>query len=500
MKNRDYLFIWRARLLEKLYSFSVIYGLITLVISCVIIIYSGYYFRVLIYIFIYSSLLFATYRKGLSYTVKVYWLIAISFSIALIILTLEGDLTVGLIWIVFGAFLAVTLLEKRHYIGVMLFGAVIIGLWYLNFFYEFLEPLRHLGGIHLYLRYTNSMVFLLAGIIYVNNHLIKNIAKSLESESRVRRELHKEKITIKNTNDSLVDKIAEIDRLKGKLEVINSKLTDKVEEQKLGIKDTMAELKSEIVKHRRTERELIKVQEELLLTLDKEKALNEMKSKFIAMISHEYRTPLTVLSNSAYLLDKYYESNAKERFYDSLEKVNYSVKVMTSLLEEVIRFGNSDINERENEIVEFDVINQIETVISFFEHQDSKKYNIAIEAQEKPFFIKTDARKLRLILNNLIKNAITFSKDKIDVSINIVKVGHNINIIISDKGIGITEADSKNLFEPFYRGENTIGKSGMGLGLPIAKRYAESLNGDIVFDSQKDKGSNFTIILPNDLD
>jgi signal transduction histidine kinase len=492
--------VWRARLLEKLYSFAVIFGSITFVVAGIITISNGYYIQILLYTLAYIVAIYATYKKGLNYNAKVYSLIFVAFWIALTVLILEGDLTVGLIWIVFGTFLAITFFDRKKYLKVLFVGTAIIALWYLNYLNGWVAPVHRLNSLLMYVKYTNSMVFFIAGIIYVNNHLIHNISKSLESERLARRELQKEKVIIKNTNASLASKVKEIERLRNRLQIINAKLSDKVGEQELSIKQSMEHLKTEIVKHRKTERELIKTKEELILALDKEKALNELKSRFITMISHEYRTPLTVLSNSAYLLDKYFEANAKEKFYDSLDKINYSVKSMANLLEDVIRFGYNDTEERDNELAELDIINQLETIIANFEHQDGKKYNISIQASENPFIIKTDARKVRLILNNIIKNAITYNKEKVEVTVTVNRVGKKVYIVVADNGIGIANEDMSNLFEPFYRGGNTIGKSGMGLGLPISKRYVDSLKGEITFESQVGKGSSFTVVLPINMD
>jgi signal transduction histidine kinase len=333
--------------------------------------------------------------------------------------------------------------------------------------------------------------------LFVNERLIQSISSSLHSERTARKELKKKKKKIEETNRTLENKLAEIAALKSQLESANLSLSDRVEEQEIGIKVTMSDLRDEIVNHKNTEEELIKTREELILSLDKEKALNDMKSKFISMISHEYRTPLTVLMNSTYLLGKYFELNEKQKFDDSIVKINNSVVSMTDLLEEVIRFGHSDIDEAENELVDLDLVDQVSTIVSNFKNQEKKEFNVVVDCSENPFIIKTDARKVRLILNNLIKNAIYYSSGLPEIAIIVERVNHHVRISVMDKGIGITENDLDKIFEPFFRGENTIGNSGTGLGLAISKRYAESLEGSITFDSQIGKGSNFTLVLPN---
>lgn len=465
-------------------------------VSGTITLLSGLYLQTALYVMVYLIAIFTAFTKNLSYIFKVNALIFMTYLLSLIILFMEGDLTIGMIWLVYSIFFAVTFLPRNQYIQFISFSSAIIIMWFINYIYGWYVPIRNIKDLFYYIKFTNSTLFLIAGILYINENLIKNIAESLHSERNAQKELKTEKVIIEETNEYLKSKLNEIDGLKSQLEVANSALSSKVVEQEIGIQETLADLREEIENHKETESELIIAREELILSLDKEKALNEMKSKFISMISHEYRTPLTVLMNSTYLLNKYFELNEKQKFDDSINKINHSVVSMTDLLEEVIRFGHSDIDESESDLLLIDITHQINSVIANFENQEKKQFNITVDTSESPLFIKTDGRKVRLILNNLIKNAILYSTSIPEVTITVEKVSRDLLVSVKDKGIGITENDMDKIFEPFYRGENTIGKNGTGLGLPISKRYAESLSGQITFESQTGKGSNFTLILP----
>ncbi|MFA7326608.1 MAG: ATP-binding protein [Candidatus Kapaibacterium sp.] len=496
MKNQDNLFLWKAQLLEKIYRFAIYFGFLTLVVSGTLTIMKGAYLQASLYFLVYGIAVYGGLSKRISYTAKVNTLILMTSAISLIVYLLEGDLTIGMVWTVYSVFFAVTFLPKWKYKVVIYISAAIVLLWYVNFLMHWIIPNRPTSDIYYYIKFTNSIAFLIAGILYINERLIQSIASSLLSEKSARKELKKEKKNIEETNKTLENKLAEIDSLKSQLESANLTLSVRVEEQKIGIKETMSDLRTEIVNHKNTEEELLKTREELILSLDKEKALNEMKSKFISMISHEYRTPLTVLMNSTYLLDKYFELNEKKKFDDSLSKINHSVVSMTDLLEEVIRFGHSDLDEVGNDIEEIDLVHQVSTLITNFKNQEKKKFNVIIDYSENPMLIRTDARKVRLILNNLIKNAIHYSGETPEITIILERMNQLVRVSVMDKGIGITENDIDKIFEPFYRGENTIGNSGTGLGLAISKRYAESLDGHINYDSQIGKGSNFTLVLP----
>ena len=490
---------WKDDLLDKIFGFAVKFGLITLIVSGAITLSSGMYLQTAIYVFVYILGVYGAYTKKLSYDTRVWLLITNTYLISLTVLVLEGDITIGLLWITFGIFFCITFFNYRKFIPLGILYFLTILLWFVNYEYQFIPAIRELDGYGYLAKYINSSLFLIAGILYVNEKLIKRLANSLAIQQSTQNELFEEKKKLESANFDLSQKINEVNKLKEELLTANTALTDKVEVQEEGIRETLKDLQNEIVTRKETEDELLKTREELILSLEKEKALNEMKSKFIAMISHEYRTPLTVLMNSSYLVGKYFETNDKIKFEDSLHKINSAVENMTNLLEEVIRFGHSENIENKNVLQNVDLVHQINTIVENFQEKEDLKIDYSIDSPYSPFIINTDPRKLRLILNNVIKNAITYSSGNPIIRVTLEESDKNVNIGIADKGIGITQNDRDKVFEPFYRGENTIGNAGTGLGLAISKRYVESLDGTIDFDSQVDKGTNFTIILPTNI-
>jgi len=496
--NKEYnLEPWKKDLLDNIFDFAVKFGFFTLLISGTITFLSGMYLQTAIYVFAYALGVYGAYTKKLPYYTRVWYLIAVTYIISLTVLVLEGDITIGILWLIFGIFFCVTFFDLKKFIPLGILYSITIGLWFLNYEFQFLPAIRELSGYGYLAKFINSALFLIAGILYVNERLIKRLAKSLLKVHSTQEELYEEKQKLESANSELSSKIDEISKLKEELLEANSALTDKVEVQEEGIKETLTDLQNEIVTRKTTEEELLKTREELILSLEKEKAVNEMKSKFIAMISHEYRTPLTVLMNSTYLIGKYFEVDDKPKFENSLDKINAAVESMTNLLEEVIRFGHSENINQDEALKEIDLVHQINTVVSNFKGKNDTDINYTIDSPYSPFFIHTDPRKLRLVLNNIIKNAITYSNENPKIVVTLEDVENNVSICIADRGIGITENDRDKVFEPFYRGENTIGNAGTGLGLPITKRYVESLNGTVDFDSQVGRGTKFLVVLPS---
>lgn len=498
--NKEYnLEPWKDDLLDRIFHFGVKFGFITLLVSGAITLYSGLYIQTAVYIIAYLLTLVGYYNKKLSHSKKVWFLISITYLISITGFFLEASLTLGFLWITFGIFFCVTFFNLKKFIPLGILYILTVSFWFINYELNIIPAQRVLEEYFYYVKFINSALFLIAGILYVNEKLIRRLANSLAIQQSTKNELFEEKKKLEIVNYDLSAKIDEVNKLKEELLTANTALTDKVVVQEEGIRETLKDLQNEIVTRKETEDELLKTREELILSLEKEKALNEMKSKFIAMISHEYRTPLTVLMNSSYLLGKYFELNEKIKFEDSLHKINSAVENMTNLLEEVIRFGHSENINGQNVLQKVDLVHQINTVVKNFRDKENFEIEYHLDTPHSPFIINTDHRKLRLILNNIIKNAVTYSSKEPLIKVSLEEVDNNVSISISDKGIGITQNDRDKVFEPFYRGENTIGNAGTGLGLPITKRYIESLDGSIDFDSQVNKGTNFTIVIPTNI-
>lgn len=241
--------------------------------------------------------------------------------------------------------------------------------------------------------------------------------------------------------------------------------------------------------------ELEKTKKDLHHALNKEKDLSELKSRFVSMASHEFRTPLTTMMSSLSLVTKYGEQNDKENQSKHVTKIKTSINNLTDILNDFLSVSKLEEGKVENMPQEINVKNYITDVIS-------EMKSMAIDSQ-KLLQIHTgseigtvDKKFLKNVLFNLISNAIKFSPDNGTIDISCHVAHSSIKISVKDNGIGISKADQKHLFERFFRGHNATHIQGTGLGLNIVAKYAELMNGSIDFESEESKGTIFTIIIP----
>lgn len=234
---------------------------------------------------------------------------------------------------------------------------------------------------------------------------------------------------------------------------------------------------------------------ELNLALDKEKELNELKSRFVSMASHEFRTPLSTIMSSASLISKYIEEAQNDKREKHVNRIKSAVNNLTGILNDFLSL--SKIEEGKviisNEEVHLDnlcslVIDEVKGLL-----QDGQKIK---HTSDQVYILHTDKRVLKNILFNLISNAIKYSPKHSDIFCHMSHTDQDLVIQITDKGIGIPEEEQKYLFERFFRASNVETIQGTGLGLNIVKRYVELLKGTINFESELGKGTQFTIKIP----
>lgn len=239
--------------------------------------------------------------------------------------------------------------------------------------------------------------------------------------------------------------------------------------------------------------ELTKQLEDALV---EEQELNELKTRFVSMISHEYRTPLTIILSSVAVIQQAIENNRPDMATKFIDRIEKSVKTMSNLMEDVLAFGKAESTE----LINIEEINLVTFVSEMILCLDAvyKQYTSKAKLEvigEIPI-IKTNEKLLTHIIQNLLTNAIKYTTNGEDAIIKIVKENENIKIEVIDKGIGIPEEELKHLFRDFYRATNVGNIQGTGLGMRIVKDSVNKLGGKITVESKVNVGSTFTVILP----
>ena len=239
-----------------------------------------------------------------------------------------------------------------------------------------------------------------------------------------------------------------------------------------------------------------KANEELTKSLEKEKELNDLKSRFVSMASHEFRTPLSTILSSISLLSKYTKTEDQPKRDKHVERIKYSVKSLTDILNEFLSLGKIEAGKIEVRNEEFDLKAFVDSVVYEMNIllKPGQQFNYT-HIGDKILF--SDSHLLKHILVNLISNAIKFSPENSVIKIYSEITGGITTIQITDQGMGIPKSDQVHLFERFFRATNVTNIQGTGLGLHIVGRYVELLDGIIKYNSELEKGSSFTIKLPS---
>ncbi len=241
--------------------------------------------------------------------------------------------------------------------------------------------------------------------------------------------------------------------------------------------------------------ELEKTKKELFNALHKEKELNELKSRFVSMASHEFRTPLTTMLSSLSLVTKYGEHNDKINQAKHVNKIKTSINNLTDILNDLLSVGKLEEGKIENMPESLNLKTFITEIISEM-HSLAREGQHFIHQHTGNEVVSLDKKILKNILFNFISNAIKFTKENGEIEIRAHVTNSAVRISIKDNGIGISQEDQKHLFERFFRGHNAAHIQGTGLGLHIVAKYAEQMNGSIDFQSTQNIGTIFTIIIP----
>ncbi|HVS94224.1 MAG TPA: PAS domain-containing sensor histidine kinase [Mucilaginibacter sp.] len=267
-----------------------------------------------------------------------------------------------------------------------------------------------------------------------------------------------------------------------KLRQYASKLEDLVEERTQSLRDTVNALQT--------------AKEEVSQSLEKEKELGQLKSRFVSMASHEFRTPLSAIQLSAVLIEKYSAQRDGINIAKHVNKIKSSVSNLTSILNDFLSLEKLEAGKVEPIYTTFDIVKFAEEITEEMQMVAKQNQMIVYQHTGTESIAKLDPALLKNCIINLIGNAIKYSGENSFIEFSTEISDKQAVVTIKDNGIGIPENDQKHLFEAFFRAHNTGNIPGTGLGLNIVTRYASLMKGRIQFQSKVNKGTSFTISFP----
>lgn len=264
---------------------------------------------------------------------------------------------------------------------------------------------------------------------------------------------------------------------------LNQELERKVEERTKVLHEALIELENS--------------KDQLSQALASEKELNDMKSRFVTMASHEFRTPLSTILSSVSLIGKYEHGDNTEKVDKHVQRIKSAVTNMTLILNDFLSAEKLEEGKVMKRMEEANLMHLTESIVNevtgILKHGQSIDYK-----HEGAQLACYDQQMMRNILLNLVSNAIKFSPEQKTIRIRTRVSDADIRIQVQDEGMGIPAEEQEHLFERFFRSKNATNIQGTGLGLNIVAKYLEVLKGKITFESELEKGTTFYVTLPHE--
>ena len=264
------------------------------------------------------------------------------------------------------------------------------------------------------------------------------------------------------------------------------KIQSYTEELEVKIKERTQELIKSIT-------ELESAKEHVSELFEKERELNQLKTRFVSMASHEFRTPLSSIQLSASLINKYVEKNDIENVEKHTSKIKNSINNLTTILNDFLSLEKLEAGKVSANFSWFNIFAFSEEIAEEMQLMTKQQQLIVYEHSGTSADVYLDQGLLKNCIINLISNAIKYSGESTMIQFNSIVNEKSLIIDVKDNGIGIPDTEMDNLFEPFFRAHNTGDIPGTGLGLNIVKRYVGLMNGTCTCESQQNIGTNFRL-------
>lgn len=278
---------------------------------------------------------------------------------------------------------------------------------------------------------------------------------------------------------------------------LNSQLEEKVLKRTKELIDVVSELKVLNKELELENKKRIEAEKKTKKALKKEIELNELKTKFLSLVSHEFKTPLSGILTSTMLLGKYKLTEQQENRDKHIKTITDRVHYLNNILNDFLSIDKLETGKIKYNFSEFKlskVLNEVVYNCNLLLKQGQKiKYPDNIDDMS----LYQDEKIVELTLSNLIHNAIKYSPENTIIDIDVMQNYDKTTFVITDQGIGIPENDQKNIFNRYFRAENALLTQGTGIGLNIVKTHLKNLGGNIKFASEENKGTRFTVTIPN---
>ena len=278
---------------------------------------------------------------------------------------------------------------------------------------------------------------------------------------------------------------------------LNLQLEEKVVRRTRELINAVDELKAVNTRLEAENKKRIEAELKTQVALKKEIELNELKTKFLSLVSHEFKTPLSGILTSTMLLGKYKLTEQQENRDKHIKTITDRVHYLNNILNDFLSIDKLETGKIKYNYKDFKLSKVINEVVYNSNLLLKEGQRIKYPENIDDMYLFQDEKIVELALSNLVHNALKYSPENSTIDIDVIQDYENTTFIIRDEGIGIPEKDKKNIFNRYFRAENALLTQGTGIGLNIVKTHLENLGGKIKFVSQENVGTQFNITIPN---
>jgi len=278
---------------------------------------------------------------------------------------------------------------------------------------------------------------------------------------------------------------------------LNQQLEEKVLRRTRELINAVDELKAVNTRLEAENKRRIEAELKTKIALKKEIELNELKTKFLSLVSHEFKTPLSGILTSTMLLGKYKLTEQQENRDKHIKTITDRVHYLNNILNDFLSIDKLETGKIKYNYKDFKLSKVINEVVYNCNLLLKEGQRINYPDNIDDMYLFQDEKIVELTLSNLVHNALKYSPENSTIDIDVIQDYENTTFIIRDEGIGIPEKDQKNIFNRYFRAENALLTQGTGIGLNIVKTHLENLGGNIKFVSQENVGTKFNVTIPN---